>query len=79
MTFKEKSKKKTDGQSMIAAEVCSFSDVVDKACYELMDRQIKYSIRRIQEMDDCLFQLEQELDEFLKLRNSEQRTMNNEQ
>jgi len=47
------------------AQVDDFSDVVDRACEGLMDRQIKYSIRRIQEMEDCLSGLEQELDDFL--------------
>ncbi|MCL2440435.1 MAG: hypothetical protein FWD14_01715 [Treponema sp.] len=45
--------------------VCEFSDVVDKACEGLMDRQIKNSIRRIQEMELRLSSLEQELDAFL--------------
>jgi uncharacterized protein YqgV (UPF0045/DUF77 family) len=43
----------------------SFSEVVDEACERLMERQIKYSIRRIQEMEDRLTELERELDEFL--------------
>jgi hypothetical protein len=44
----------------------SFSEVVDKACEGLMEQQVKYSIRRIQEMGDCLDGLERELDEFLR-------------
>ena len=48
--------------------ICDFSDVVDKACKGLMDRQIKYSIRRIQEMEALLSGLENELDAFLELR-----------
>jgi len=43
----------------------TFSDVVEKACEGLMERKIKYSIRRIQEMEDILSGLERELDEFL--------------
>lgn len=46
-------------------EIYSFSDVVDKACEGLIDRQAKYSIRRIQEMEILLSSLEQELDDFL--------------
>jgi hypothetical protein len=42
-----------------------FSEVVDEACDRLMERQIKYSIRRIQAMEERLAQLERELDEFL--------------
>ncbi|MDR0443011.1 MAG: hypothetical protein LBH44_06365 [Treponema sp.] len=45
--------------------VSSFSEVVDEACERLMDRQIKHSIRRIQEMEARLTNLERELDEFL--------------
>jgi len=47
----------------------SFSAVVDETCERLMDRQIKYSIRRIHEMESCLTALERELDEFLLLKN----------
>jgi hypothetical protein len=43
----------------------SFNEVVDEACERLMERQIIYSIRRIQAMEDRLDQLERELDEFL--------------
>jgi hypothetical protein len=68
MTFKEKSKNKTNGKSMTTTDVCTFTDVVDKTFDELMDRQIKYSIRRIQELEDSLSLLEQELDEFLNQR-----------
>jgi len=34
-----------------------------------MDRQIKYSIRRIQLMDERLAEIEKELDDFLSHRN----------
>jgi len=43
----------------------SFSEVVEKACDELMDRQIKYSIKRILEMEESLSVIEKELDDFL--------------
>jgi len=45
----------------------TFSDVVDKACNGLMDQQIKYSLRRIREMQEDLICLERELDAFLEL------------
>jgi len=47
------------------SEAYSFSEVVDSAFERLMDRQIKYSIRRIQEMEERLSGLERELDDFL--------------
>ena len=45
--------------------VSLFGEVVDKTCERLMDRQIKYSIRRLQEMENRLSSLELELDAFL--------------
>ena len=60
MTLKEK--------SAAVADMYTFSDVVDKACEKLMDRQAKHSIRRIQEMEDCLAGLEKELDDFLRMK-----------
>jgi transposase len=51
------------------SDIYTFSEVVDKACEQLMDRQIKYSIRRIQAMDERLAELEKELDDFLSHRN----------
>ena len=43
----------------------TFSDVVDKACEGLMNRQIKYTIRRIKEMEKRLCDMELELESFL--------------
>jgi len=57
MTFGEK--------PAAVSPVISFSDVVDEACERLIDRQIKYSIQRIQKMEECLAALEHELDVFL--------------
>jgi hypothetical protein len=51
--------------------VYSFSEVVDNACDKLMDKQIKYSIRRIQEMEECLSILEAEIDDFLSQKGKE--------
>ena len=57
--------------SASATGIRAFSDVVDKACEKLMDKQVKYSIRRIQEMEECLADLEKELDDFLCKKNRE--------
>jgi hypothetical protein len=43
----------------------SFSDIVDDTCERLKDKQVQYSIRRIQEMEDILNGLELELNQFL--------------
>ena len=69
MTFKEKSTKKPGGSTTVDAEAYTFSEIIDKTCDSLIDRQIQYSIRRIREMDTQLRNLEQELDEFLKIEN----------
>ena len=46
----------------------TFNNIVNKACEGLMARQIKYSIRRIKDMEKRLSCMEQELEEFLKPR-----------
>ena len=51
--------------ALIKDDSYTFDDVVNKACEGLMARQIKYTIRRIDEMEKRLFNLEKELDEFL--------------
>jgi len=68
MTFKEKSTRKPGGKTATDSEDYTFSEIVDKACESLIDRQIQYTIHRIREMEAQLCDLEQELDEFLKLR-----------
>jgi hypothetical protein len=45
----------------------TFTDVVDKVCEELMERQAVYSIQRIKELKDSLSALEHELDDFLSV------------
>ena len=57
MTFGEK--------PAVVSPIISFNDVVDEACEKLMERQIKYSIRRIQAMEERLSGMERELDDFL--------------
>ncbi|MDR1836134.1 MAG: hypothetical protein LBQ89_00580 [Treponema sp.] len=52
-------------KSAVVSGEYSFTDLLDKACEKLMERQIKYSIRRIQEMGERLCLLEKELDDFL--------------
>ena len=49
----------------IISQDASFSAVLDETCERLIDKQVRYSIRRIHEMDGLLAALERELDEFL--------------
>ncbi|MDR1250931.1 MAG: hypothetical protein LBK62_02075 [Treponema sp.] len=51
------------------SETIAFSAVVDRACDRLMDRQARYSIQRIREMEENLAGLERELDELLSQKN----------
>ena len=56
----------TSGEKSAAiSETASFSAVVDHACERLMEKQVRYSIRRIHEMENRLAALERELDVFL--------------
>jgi hypothetical protein len=56
----------TSGKKPITiSEKTSFGDMVDDACDRLMDRQARYSIQRIHEMENRLAGLERELDLFL--------------
>jgi len=58
-----------NGKTAAVPDVYNFSDVVDEACDKLMDKQIKYSIKRIIEMEECLTNMERELDNFLEKSN----------
>jgi hypothetical protein len=40
----------------------SFEEVLDSACDRLWDKKVRYSMRRIQELEDYLDVLERELD-----------------
>jgi len=44
----------------------TFDSLLDETCERLLDRQLKYSIQRIYEMEKRLCCLEGELDEFLR-------------
>ena len=66
MALKEKSKKKPNEISAVLSKFYTFSEVVDDACDKLMDCRIKYTIRRIHEMKECLCNIEKELDAFFK-------------
>ena len=44
----------------------TFDSMLDETCERLMDRQVKYTIQRIGEMEKRLSSLELELDEFLR-------------
>ncbi|MDR0455940.1 MAG: hypothetical protein LBH20_04550 [Treponema sp.] len=45
----------------------SFDSLLDETCERLLDRQVKYAIQRIYDMEKRLGSLERELDEFLSI------------
>ena len=47
----------------------TFETIVEETCERLLNRQVKYAIQRIAELEKRLCTLETELDEFLKLKN----------
>ena len=65
MTSKEKPKDRPKDRASAVTSIYTFSDVVDSACEGLAECHVKYSIRRIHEMEELLCGLEQELEDFL--------------
>jgi hypothetical protein len=58
----------TAGQKAVPITDLTFDTLLDETCERLLDRQVKYSIERIHELEKCLNVLERELDEFLRKR-----------
>jgi len=58
----------TEERAALFSEL-TFDSILDETCERLLDRQAKYSIQRILEMEKRLETLECELNEFLKIRN----------
>ena len=53
------------GQKTVSVSDLHFNALLDETCERLLDRQVKYSILRIQELERRLGILEQELDELI--------------
>jgi hypothetical protein len=51
---------------IVVAENSGFDMVLDRAFEKLQDKQAEYSIRRLQELDIRLEDLEKELDELIR-------------
>ena len=58
----------TTGGKAASVSDFTFDSMLDETCERLLDRQLKYSIQRIHELEKRLGNLERELDEFLKIR-----------
>ncbi|MCL2139284.1 MAG: hypothetical protein FWH41_07110 [Treponema sp.] len=57
----------TGEEAMLVSDF-NFNSILDETCERLLNRQVKYSIQRIYEMEKRLINLENELDEFLQTR-----------
>ena len=55
----------TAGQKSAPVSELTFDAMLDETCERLLDRQVKYSIQRIHELEKRLDVLERELDEFI--------------
>jgi len=55
----------TEGKAALLSDL-TFDSILDETCDRLMNRQAKYSIQRICEMEKRLNHLEQELNDFLR-------------
>jgi len=64
----------TVGQQTALYDDISFDSILDETCERLLDRQVKYAIQRIHEMERRLDTLERELDEFLSANNKQRAT-----
>ena len=58
----------TTGMKSALLSDSDFNSILDEACERLLDRQVKYSIQRIYEMEKRLVNLEQDLDDFISTR-----------
>ena len=56
------------GKKTVPVSKFTFNSLLDETCERLLDRQVKYSILRIHELEKRLNGLERELDEFLQMR-----------
>ena len=57
----------TEGKAALLSEL-TFDSILDETCERLMDRQAKYSIQRIHELEKRLDSLGRELDDFMRKR-----------
>ena len=56
------------GQKAVPISELTFDTLLDETIERLLDRQVKYSIQRIHELEKRLENLERELNEFMRSR-----------
>jgi len=55
----------TAGEKPVPVSEIAFDSLLDETCERLLDRQVKFSIQRIYELEKRLNNLERELEEFI--------------
>jgi hypothetical protein len=55
----------TAGGKAASVSDFTFDSMLDETCERLLDRQLRYSIQRIHDMEKRLINLERELDDFI--------------
>lgn len=56
----------SEQKSVMLSNAASFETVLDQTCERLWGKKVRYSLRRLQELDRDLQNLEAELDVFLR-------------
>ncbi|MDR3191877.1 MAG: hypothetical protein LBT87_02295 [Treponema sp.] len=62
--MKRTNKKGKDDPAVVPKDI-SFEQVLDETCDRLWEKKVRYSLRRLAEMEDALGRIEQELNEKL--------------
>jgi hypothetical protein len=56
----------SEQESVLLSNTTSFETVLDQTCERLWGKKVRYSLRRLQELDSDLLNIEAELDVFLR-------------
>jgi hypothetical protein len=59
-----RTEKEGSESALILSRDPSFDQVLDETCERLWDKKVRYSLRRLQELEDILSKMEQELNEM---------------
>jgi hypothetical protein len=61
--MKRTKQKDGDDSTFVLSKDRSLEQVLDETCDRLWEKKVRYSLRRLQEMEDALGKIEQELNE----------------
>ncbi|GHT88242.1 hypothetical protein FACS1894137_16450 [Spirochaetia bacterium] len=57
---------KTGAEAAVLPAAASFTELLDETCTRLWDRRVRYSVRRIRDLEETLATLELELDLMIR-------------